>query len=172
MVLSVMAMGMMAIRFGGSAAADESRAANVVATPVSLAGRWVGQYYGYGRSSDEKGCGETGCRMTFDVVACKDGWCGIAIKDDKSCGAIGLHLAAADAKTGEHIFTGRLEIAKGAAPYVVQAWHDADKETGAVELHFVGDTGSELLMYRRSYPFEATLARSGDAVCTLDKATS
>ncbi|MFA5958346.1 hypothetical protein [Hyphomicrobium sp.] len=161
---------MIAFRFGGSAAADESPGVKDV-TPISLAGRWTGSYYGYGRSRDGQDCGDSGCRMMFDIVACKDGWCGIAVKTDKSCGAVGLHLAA-DAKAGEKVFDGQLELAKGAAPYVVQAWHNTDKETGITEMHFVGDTGTKLLMIRRSYPFEATLTRAGDATCTLDKATS
>ncbi len=167
-----MAMSMIAFRFGVSAAADESTAAKAAeGAPISLAGRWMGQYYGYGRSGDAQGCGDAGCALTFDIVACKEGWCGISVKDDKSCGAVGLHLAV-DPKMGERVFLGKLELAKGAAPYAVQAWHDTEKESGDVNLHFVGNTGSELLLFRRSYPFEASLTRSGDATCTLDKATS
>jgi hypothetical protein len=140
-------------------------------TPVSLAGRWTGHYYGYGRAGDEQGCGDEGCGMTYDIVACKEGWCGIAVKDDKSCGAVGVHLAT-DTSDGDSAFKGKLELAKGAAPYAVKAWYQADKDSNTVQLHFLGDTGPELLMFRRSYPFEANLARSGDATCTLDKATS
>ncbi|MET0406826.1 MAG: hypothetical protein ABW006_00510 [Hyphomicrobium sp.] len=165
-------MNVIAIRFGVSAAADESPKADAATTqPISLAGRWTGQYYGYGRGGDGPNCGDTGCGLTYDIVACKDGWCGISVKTDHSCGAAGLHLAAQPTE-GDHVFKGRLELAKGAAPYAVQAWHDANNATGAADLHFVGNTGSELLLFRRSYPFEANLTRSGDAICTLDKATS
>jgi hypothetical protein len=162
----------MAVGFGGSAAADDSSSAKVAAiAPISLAGRWTGRYYGYGRPGDAQGCSDDGCGLTYDIVACKEGWCGIAVKDDKSCGAVGVHLAS-DAKEGDSAFKGKLELAKGAAPYAVEAWFGADKDSNTVQLHFLGDTGSELRMFRRSYPFEANLARAGDATCTLDKATS
>jgi hypothetical protein len=167
-----MAMGMIAFRFGVSAAADESTVAKAVAgTPISIAGRWTGNSYGYGRRAGAQDCGDTGCGMTYDIVACKEGWCGISVKNDKSCGAVGLHLAA-DRKVGEGVFKGELEPAKGAAPYAVEAWYGADKDSGAIGLHFVGNTGAELLLFRRSYPFEADMTRAGDATCTLDKATS
>ena len=172
MVFSVMLYGVMDLRLGVSAAAAESSTTEEAhAVPISLGGRWAGQYYGYGSGGDDGRCGDTGCRLTYDVVACKEGWCGIAVKDDKTCGTAGLHLAVEPA-AGDHVFKGRLELAKGAAPYAVQAWYDADKETGVAQLHFVGNTGSELLMFRRSYPFEANLTRTGDAACTLEKATS
>lgn len=139
--------------------------------PISLAGRWTGQYYGFGRSGEGPDCSDNACKLTYDIVACKEGWCGISVKSDNSCGLLALHLAA-EAKTGERMFTGNLEIAKGAASYAVGAWRNIDKDSGAINLHFIGNTGAELLLFRRSYPFEADLTRSGDAICTLDKATS
>lgn len=162
----------MAVGFGGSAAADDSSSAKVAAiAPISLAGRWTGRYYGYGRPGDAQGCSDDGCGLTYDIVACKEGWCGIAVKDDKSCGAVGVHLAS-DAKEGDSAFKGKLELVKGAAPYAVEAWFGAAKADDVAQLHFLGDTGPELMLFRRSYPFEANLARAGDATCTLDKATS
>ena len=171
--ISVIAAGIMTLGFGGSAAADEAVAtkAGESAVPVSLAGRWVGRYYGYGRGKDVQDCGADGCGLTYDIVACKEGWCGIAIKDDKSCGAVAVHLAA-DAKEGDAAFKGKLELAKGAAPYTVEAWYSADAETKAVQLHLLGDTGPELMLFRRSFPLEATFERAGDATCNIDKATS
>ena len=170
--VSVISAGIMAVGFGGSAAADDTSSAKIAeVTPISLAGRWAGHYYGYGRPGDTQGCDDGGCALTYDIVACKEGWCGIAVKDDKSCGTVGVRLAA-DAKEGDSAFKGKLELAKGAAPYAVEAWFGAAKDSNTVQLHFLGDTGPELLMFRRSYPFEANLARAGDATCTLDKATS
>lgn len=171
--ISVIAAGMMASGFGGSAAADEAIAtkAGESAVPVSLAGRWVGRYYGYGRGKDVQDCGADGCGLTYDIVACKEGWCGIAIKDDKSCGAVVVHLAA-DVKEGDAAFKGKLELAKGAAPYTVEAWYSADTENKTVQLHLLGDTGPELMLFRRSFPLEANFERAGDATCNIDKATS
>jgi hypothetical protein len=169
--VSVISAAIIAVGFGGSAAAEDNATKVAPAAAVSLAGRWTGHYYGYGRAGEERGCGDEGCGLTYDIVACKQGWCGIAVKNDKSCGAIGVHLAA-DAKDGENVFKGKLELAKGAAPYAVEAWISPDKDSKVVQMHFLGDTGPELLMFRRSYPFEANLARIGDATCTLDKATS
>jgi hypothetical protein len=137
---------------------------------IVLAGRWSGRYYGYGRQGSRTDCADTGCTLTYDIVACRDGWCGIAVKDDKTCGSVGVRLSADAAKEGSDAFKGKLELAKGSAPYTVEAWYRA--EEGASNLHFLGDTGPELLLMRRSFPFEADLARTGDATCTLDKATS
>jgi len=164
---------MIVASFDGSAAADVTSAAKSgTAEPVSLAGRWSGERYGYGRGQAEGDCGSgSGCVLTFDVVACKDGWCGIAVKDGGTCGAVGLHLSAAglpDA-TGR-AFKGDLTLAKGSAAYVVDARYGSDD--GPAQLHLVGDTGSSLRIMRRSFPLEANLARTGDATCTLDKATS
>lgn len=158
--------------FGGSAAAgDEATAKVEEIAPISIAGRWTGHYYGYGRNGDAQDCGEDGCALTYDIVACKDGWCGIAIKDDNSCGDVAVHLAT-DAKQGDGAFKGKLELAKGAAPYAVEAWYRTDEESKIGQLHLLGDTGPELLLFRRSYPFEANFARAGDATCKADKATS
>jgi hypothetical protein len=94
--------------FGGSAAAADEAATKVEEiAPVSLAGRWTGHYYGYGRSGGAQDCGDNGCALTYDIVACKDGWCGIAIKDDNSCGEVAVHLAI-DAKQGDGAFKGKL----------------------------------------------------------------
>jgi hypothetical protein len=173
--VSVIAGGIFAASFGGSAAAGD--AVDVKAAPtepaIVLAGRWSGEHYGYGRAGVGKGnCAETGCSLTYDIVACKEGWCGIAVNDDKSCGAVGVRLTA-DAErqgTDEKAFKGKLELTKGAAPYAVEAWfrNDDDKPT----MRLLGDTGGELLLYRRSYPLEANFERIGEAICTLDKATS
>ncbi|WP_291160237.1 hypothetical protein [Hyphomicrobium sp.] len=158
--------------FGGSAAAGDETSAKVEEiAPVSLAGRWTGHYYGYGRNGDAQDCGEDGCALTYDIVACKDGWCGIAIKDDNSCGDVAVHLAS-DASQGEAAFKGKLELAKGAAPYAIEAWYRTDEESKIGQLHLLGDTGPELLLFRRSYPFEANFARTGDATCKAEKTTS
>lgn len=170
--VSVIAAGIIASSFGGSAAADDAAHVNAAeAKPIVLAGRWSGQYYGYGRQGEDRAhCGSNGCVLTYDIVACKDGWCGIAVNADKSCGSIGVRLAAGAKSEGGIEFNGKLELAKGSAPYSVKAWYRS--EDSSASLHFLGDTGPELRLMRRSFPFEANLARSGEAICTLEKATS
>ncbi len=75
-------------------------------------------------------------------------------------------------------FTGKIELAKGSAPYTVEAWYREPGSTGGegsglARLHFVGDTGDGgMLMMRRSFPFQAELTRISDAKCTLEQATS
>ena len=165
-----MASAIIASSFGGSAAAETSDEAKSALAPVSLAGRWSGRRYGYGQSGGEGDCG-SGCVLVYDFVACKEGWCGIAVKNDKTCGTIGVRLAAnAAVDKGGGTYKGQLVLAKGSAPYAVEVWYSSDE--GAAKLHFLGDTGAELRIMRRSFPFEAELARTGDATCTLEKATS
>lgn len=170
MLASVMAASIIASSFGGSAAAKTNdEAKNAPTAMVSLAGRWSGKRHGYGRSDADGDC--IGCALTYDFVACKDGWCGIAVKDGKTCGAIGVRLAAnAAVGNGGGTYKGQLVLAKDTAPYSVEAWYSSDE--GTAKLHFLGDTGPELRIMRRSFPFEAELARTGDATCTLEKATS
>lgn len=93
------------------------------------------------------------------------------MNDGKTCGRIGVRLAG-DAKMQDgDAFKGKLDLAEGSAPYTVEAWYRSEKD-GKANLHFLGDTGPELLLMRRSFPFEADLARTGAATCTLEKATS
>jgi hypothetical protein len=167
--VAVIASGIIASSLGGSAAAEDGNNANVAQHSISLAGRWSGPHYGYGRQGSSEHCA-AGCALTYDIVACKDGWCGIAVNADKTCGRIGVRLAADAKSEGGIEFNGKLELTKGSAPYTVKAWYRADD--GRIGLHVLGDTGPELLLMRRSFPFQADLARTGDATCTLDKATS
>jgi hypothetical protein len=171
MVMSVITGVTIALGYGGSTAASAGDGGAAAALKdQSLAGRWTGHSYGYGRQAGGD-CGDDGCNLTYDIVACKDGWCGIRVTDGKTCGAVGLHLAVNTSPQPGAGFKGKLELAKGSAPYTVGAWYDAS-EDGGPHLHFLGDTGPELILMRRSFPFEADLARTGDPVCKLDKATS
>ena len=171
-VVSVIAGATIALGYGGSAAAagNVPQVEKQQQTSPAIGGRWSGVYYGYGRRGGRSDCGPEGCKLTFDLVACKDGWCGIAVNADKSCGAVGLHLAS-DPAQSQPAFKGRLEVAKGAAPYTVEAWFNQD-DGSPPHLHVLGDTGPELVLMRRSFPFETELTRDGDATCKLDKATS
>lgn len=192
-VASVMAIASVAVSHGFSAAAGEAAVAKsaeavpdatseTIAAPINLAGRWTGPHYGYARigpkAARESGggpCGDKPCVLTYDIVKCETGWCGIAVSNATPCGAIGLRMTGDAAPNRQNAFTGKLELAKGAAPYVIESWYSAPDGSGgeaAPRLSLIGDTGTELLMMRRSFPFQAELTRISDAQCTLEKATS
>lgn len=179
-VLSIMAMAIVAGGRGISAAkADEVGAEGADTTPVTLAGRWSGPRYSFSmRAPVANNCGGKPCQLTYDIVACDDGWCGIAVTDERPCGAIGLRMAPNAQRKHRNAFSGRLELAKGSAPYTIEAWYAppaagaSDGAASPPRLRLAGDTGGELLIMRRSFPFQAELARVGDAQCTLAKATS
>lgn len=154
---------------------------NTEAAKIDISGRWSGRHYGDGLpASAQKDCGGRPCALTYDIVACGDGWCGIAVGDNDACGAIGLRLGGMKKEANRlPSFDGKLELAKGSAAFVVKAWYRhaivAPKEgetAGPAFLSLVGDTGRELLLMRRSFPLHATMSRIGDAHCTLEKATS
>jgi len=179
---------------GFSAAAGDAAASKPAdGSAIVLAGRWSGPRYGFGvrkirppkadgavstGESSAENCGGQACTLTYDIVACGDGWCGIAVSDATPCGPIGLRMTADTGHNRRNAFTGKLELAKGSAPYAIEAWYAPadDGQAGggrdAARLSFVGDTGGELLMMRRSFPFQAELTRISDAQCTLEKATS
>ena len=171
------------LAYGGSAAkAGEGAvvaAAPSAAAPISLAGRWSGRHHSYSmRAPADETCGGKPCAITFDIVACGSQWCGIRVTDDKPCGDIAMRLKHDDKLPDRSsTFSGKLERAKGEAPFFVEAWYRAPGDgagegTEQARLNFVGDTGGEMLMMRRSYPFHAQMARTGEALCTLEKATS
>ena len=147
--------------------------------PINLAGRWKGPRYAFNmRAADPQNCGGKACELTYDIVACPEGWCGIAVSDTAPCGPVAVRLKREPAAHRQNAFTGKLELARGSAPYSVEAWYAPPGETAGkgshqAHLNFIGDTGDGgMLMLRRSFPFQAELARISDAQCTLDKATS
>jgi hypothetical protein len=178
LAVTVMTLGL-ASSYGAIAADPSDTAKPATAAPINLAGRWSGNHFGFASRRLLKGEEKAAARntLTYDIVACGDSWCGIAVTDEKTCGAVGLRMAR-DPKSGRgNAFSGNLELAKGSAPYVIEAWYSAAKSNAGegsekAHLHFVGDTGGELLMMRRSFPFQAEMARVGEPVCTLEKATS
>mgnify|MGYP006953970544 CR=1 FL=1 len=163
----------------GHTAASESET-HAIAPSVDLSGRWSGPRFGYGKTAEEKACGEAPCRLTFDIARCQSGWCGVLVSDGDRCGPTALILAAAEPHPLN--FTGTLNLAEGSAAYVIRAAYrtgtamhgEAGEATAATQarLAIVGDTGTELIMMRRSFPLHAELTRSGNAHCTPDKPTS
>ncbi len=70
------------------------------------------------------------------------------------------------------LFTGKLELARGTEPYVIEAYVQPAQGDHPMQLSMTGDTGGEFRVFRRSFPFHATLARTGDATCKLEKPVS
>ena len=148
-----------------------SHKAVVAIAPAEIAGRWTGNYYGHGSHRAE--CAGTSCTITLDISACAAGWCGVRVKDDGGCGGVAMTVTTAEARANAQKFTGKLDLVPGAEAYVIEAtlWKSDDEQPKRF-INMIGDTGAELRFMRRSFPFEAALARSGDATCASDKPVS
>lgn len=159
----------LSLAYGATAA--KLRVANAAAsvTAADFAGRWSGNYHGYGAA--RANCDGGPCKITLDITPCANSWCGVLVKEDGSCGSAALKVEAGEGKDDWMHFNGRLELEPKAASYAIQAtlWNNAKGEKG---VDIIGDTGKELVLMRRSFPFSARLSRSGDAVCKSEKATS
>jgi hypothetical protein len=131
--------------------------------PSSIAGRWHGHYFSPGKCADE------GCDLAFDIVSCGTSWCGVLLAANDVCGGHALTLDAGEV-FGEALirYQGRVELAKGTAPYRVRADLDPSKDGSEMLLNFVGASESVFPFMDRDFPFSAMLARTGDAVCTSD----
>jgi hypothetical protein len=110
--------------------------------------------------------------LTYDVVRCGDGWCGIEVKDGKDCGRIALRLDAGAAHAYGVEFFGRYERAQGTAPYTVNATlHPAspkDPPNTQPRLSVRGNPGSTLDAFRRTFPLHMAFRREGEPTCRAD----
>ena len=137
-------------------------------TAANIAGRWQGDSYAANASGP----------LTLDIVACGAGWCGIKVEAGDKCGGTALKIDAGEAlPDSDYIqFKGTLQLAPGTEPYVVQTsifLPVPDDAPGApLRLQITGDTGGEFRAYRRSFPFEAQMARIKDAVCQAPQTVS
>lgn len=138
-------------------------------TAADFAGRWSGTYHSFGAARAK--CDGGPCMLTLDISQCEKGWCGFLVKSDGTCGPAAMTVEVEKGKENFLRFNGRLEFDPKAASYAVQATLWAS-DGGVKSLDIIGDTGKELVLMRRSFPFSAHLARSGEAVCTASKATS
>lgn len=156
------------------ALADPATTGEAAATPaaVDLAGRWEGRTYELARA---EGCGGKACTLTLDLARCGSGWCGVEVTGvEQRCGATALKLDSGAANESvATVFKGNLALAKGTEPYVVEVYllapRSADDKT---EIQITGDTGGEFRMFRRSFPFNATLVRISDAKCRPESTVS
>jgi len=172
----------MAALYGLSAAvaADETgtRGDALEAAPVAvaalaapaIAGRWSGTPHAI--RNDASRCGPEGCNLVLDIVACGTGWCGIEVTRAKACGAEAMQLAVHSDPKRIGAFEGKLSLGQETQSYVIEATYEAAENGQPARLYLIGDTGPEFMMVRRSFPFHATLARVGDAVCKSEKPVS
>lgn len=156
----------------GAAAPAFSTADSQPSGPIQVAGRWHSDRV-WDMSRRATDCKDGKCGLTLDVVACGDSWCGIQVGENGACGLAALKLDAGKAaSSGGMLFSGNLQLAGGTEPYIVEAYLQPPAGTAPMMLSMTGDTGGELKMFRRSFPFHATLARTGEATCGLEKPVS
>ena len=156
------------------AAADET-INDAAVQQLDLSGRWEGSSYfdlkpGQDCASTAGSSGS--CMLRLDVVACGEGWCGVELGKDDRCGGTALRLGKGKSEPGRATYEGKLELAKGTEPYVVRAFLVPNAPGGKPSLDIIGDTGGEFRMFRRSFPFQTTLSRSGDPHCKPETTVS
>lgn len=161
--------------WAGDRAADPLPAVHAAVQTAMLgdiSGRWTGKPHAL--RADPGRCGPEGCTLTLDIVACVGGWCGREIANGSTCGGETLSLQQRKGESGTPgpYYDGKLSLASGSDPYVVEAHHRPAQGGQTAILTFVGDTGPELMLFRRSFPFNATLTRVADAICKAEKPVS
>jgi hypothetical protein len=122
---------------------------------ADIAGRWSGT------SHAEKSRNI----LTLDIVACGSGWCGIKVEAGDKCGGTALRVDAGAVDARYARFEGTLEVAAGTEPYRIQATIFPPEVGKPLGMRITGNTGGEYRAFRRSFPFEAAMARVKDAVC-------
>ncbi len=162
-------LGALCVAAAAATAASAAQPAGGIAA-TTIAGRWQGpNYMTAARAPD---CDGGKCTLTLDIVPCGTGWCGIEVASDNKCGGTALRLDAGEAGGGSTLFKGRLELARGTEPYVVQAYLVPASGDDKEWLEIQGDTGGEFRVFRRSFPFNAHLVRAGEAICRTEKPVS
>ena len=135
-------------------------------TAANIAGRWQGDSW----ASEASG------PLTLDIVACGEGWCGIKVEVNDTCGGTALKIDAGVMQDDYVQFTGTLQLASSTEPYVVHTsifTPTPDDPPGTpLKLQITGDTGGQFRAYRRSFPFEAQMVRIKDAVCHAPQTVS
>jgi hypothetical protein len=129
---------------------------------TDIAGRWQGNTW----------TSEAGRELTLDIVACGSGWCGIRVAANDACSGTALKVSAGTVAENNAQFEGTLELAPGTEPYTVHVTIFPPEEGQALAMQITGDTGGQFRAYRRSFPFEAQMARTRDAVCRVPETVS
>jgi hypothetical protein len=109
--------------------------------------------------------------LTLDISRCGEGWCGVEVRDGQ-CAKTALRLAAkkAQEEVTAALFDGRLALADRTVPYVVSG--SLFVREGAVRLQLLGNPGDKLELWRRWYPLNELMARSGPPQCKPDTTVS
>src|SRR5262245_4341532 len=126
-----------------------------------LGGRWVSA-----NADAKEACGEAGCQLVYDLVPCGKGWCGIEVKDDKTCGRTALRLDAGASTQFGMTFMGSFERAAATQPYTVRAQFYAEPRSatpGQLMLFVQGSTDGSFQPFRRTYPMQMLMTRASDA---------
>lgn len=156
-MLAILAATLGYIMAGANPAAAELAASQ-------LSGRWSTHV-----SEFRYRCRDASCQLSYDLVPCGDGWCGIEVTDGKACGRIAFRLDAGAPKQFGVEFSGHYERAEGTQPYVVRANLYVDPQRRSPNeqllLSVFGNTDGNFQPFRRSYPLHMVLARDGDAKC-------
>ena len=159
-ILAILIAALGCIMAVAGPAAAELQASN-------LSGRWTQVVAG-----SKRPCTGAGCRLTYDLVRCGDGWCGIEVKDGKECGRTALRLTAGPANPSGIEFFGRYERSEGAEPYVVHAnLHLTSQQhlpKEQLSLSIRGNTGGTFEAFRRTFPLYMVLMREGEPACRAD----
>jgi hypothetical protein len=118
--------------------------------PPELTGRWVAQKR----------------NLVLDISRCGAGWCGVEVRDGRTCGPIALRFELVQpSANAERELIGRLELAAGTQPYAVEVTFFETSDGGQFKLIISGNSGDRFEPWRRTFAFRELLARSGDAVC-------
>jgi len=128
-----------------------------------LAGRWMSS------AADAKG------QLRYDLVPCGNGWCGVEVKEDKTCGRTALRLDAGASTQFGVTFFGSFERAAATQPYAVKAQLYVQPQPAApsgLMLFVQGSTDGNFQPFRRTYPMQMLMTRAGDAVCHAEQRTS
>jgi hypothetical protein len=106
--------------------------------------------------------------LTLDISRCADGWCGVEVRNG-SCGSTTLRLDEGELRAPLAVFSGRIGLG-GAQPYLIRV--HLSRYESAFQLDLFGNTGDELELWRRNYPYRQLMSRTGDAVCRPDPKVS
>ena len=153
--------------------ARDARAEDKPVPPVesAIGGRWVGSPHVLG--ADRNRCDGTACKLTLDIVKCGEGWCGIEVAKDGACLTTALRLGTGTIDFWRASFQGKLELAQFTEPYMVEASLSVKPDGGhAPVLAIYGNTGPELMLFRRTFPFHMHMERTADATCKYEQKTS
>ncbi len=130
---------------------------------ADIAGRWQGESWAQG----------SGGSLTLDIVACGKGWCGIRVAANDSVRRHGTQDRRRHSRAVQRaVRRERWSWHQGTEPYTVHATIFSAQEGEPLAMQIAGDTGGQFRAYRRSFPFEAQLARMGEPVCRAPQTVS